>query len=651
MSKNLHQVLQLLSGDGFRLKHPFLLSGFMIDKWGMDEKVIKDLLQKGIFQELDIHFAKLMLRLSDKASPGLFLASALVSRATSQGNVCLDLEALKCELPYRQDPLPDDLETPALKEWICELKSSPVVGRPGEYKPLILDSCSRLYLYRYWEYEDLLSKDLRARSERRVQGIDASLLKNGLLRLFEGEAEDGSQLQMVAAFISLMKGLCVISGGPGTGKSTLISKILALILEQDREARISLAAPTGKAAARLQEAVNFFKQKIPFSEEIKRAIPTEASTIHRLLGTIPGSPYFRHNQANPLSSSVVVIDEASMVDLALLSKLVQAIPTDARIILLGDKDQLASVEAGAVLGDICGTGGSNGFSENFSTSFLEITGIKIRDFSSAKGMPKIRDCLVQLTKSYRFPEKSGIYEVSRTVNEGRGEAALDILKDAAFKDISWKSLPEPSNLKRAIKDSVLSGFAPFLETASDPSEVFSLFERFRILCALRKGAFGVDNLNRLVEDILRDEKLIDNSRRWYRGRPILVTRNDYNLGLFNGDIGIVLEDPSEDCELRAFFKTTEGLRRLPPVNLPQHETVFAMTVHKSQGSEFDTTMLVLPDYDSPLVTRELIYTGITRTRKRAQVWAKSNLFTAAAKRRIERASGLRAALWEEKSST
>ncbi len=594
------------------------------------EKNLQLLIDHGSFSEIDIHFAKLMMRFSGQDIPELFLASALVSRATSEGHICLDLFS----------ELGDDS-----KLWE-NLYSSNVVGKPGDYKPLILDDKSRLYLYRYWKYEKSLSDDINKRVTKVIEEIDIPLLKNGLSKLFPKSQDKETDWQKVAAFVSVMKRFCVISGGPGTGKSTVIAKILALILEQNnvRNIRITLAAPTGKAAARLQEAINKVKGMLPIEDHIKEAIVSEASTIHRLLGTIPGSPYFRHNAKNPLPAHIVVIDEASMVDLALMSKLVEAIPFSARLILLGDKDQLASVEAGSVLGDICDTGRIHGFSQEFSKKLNEIIGERIEKNLNSNNRPAIQDCVVQLNKSFRFGTDSGIGTVSQAVNKGDGTLALSILKNNDYDDIRWKDLPLSDNLHRVLRETVIQGFGPYLG-ATNPIEIFHLFERFRLLCAVRKGPYGVSALNLLAERILREENLITTEKRWYKGRPVLISKNDYNLKLFNGDIGIILPDQTSN-DLRAFFLSPDGtLRRFLPIRLPEHETAYAMTVHKSQGSEFDETVLLLPDRYTPILTRELIYTGITRAKKSVEAWGIESVFLEAISKRTERTSGLRDALW------
>ena len=612
----------------------------------INEKHQSHLLTQGLLSALDIHFARLMTRLSGKALPELFLASALVSRATTDGHVCLELAPLAGKSLITDDTSTDPLYCPRLREWREKLDSCSMIGRPGEHKPLIMDDHSRIYLYRYWQYEKSLADGVKGRVAKGNQQVDFCVLREGLSRLFVKTQDPETDWQQVAAFMSIVKGFSVISGGPGTGKSSLIAKILTLILEQSQadQVRMALAAPTGKAAVRLQEAIKDSREMLPVAEGIKRAIVAEASTIHRLLGTIPGSPYFRHNQENPLPVDLVVIDEASMVDLALMSKLVQSVPFHARLILLGDKDQLASVEAGAVLGDICDTGHFHGFSEDFAERYHEITGDRIDIGPEGGKGPKIQDCVVQLKKSYRFGDDSGMGAVSQAVNRGKGELALSLMR-GKYHDVRWKDLPSSNALCREVRRLVLQGYRPYLEPA-DPSEMFHLFTGFRILCAIRRGPFGVAALNLLVEQILREERLISTEKRWYRGRPILITKNDYNLGLFNGDIGIILPDESSNKGLRAFFLTRDGaFRRIPPIRLPEHETVYAMTVHKSQGSEFENALFILPDKNSPLITRELIYTAITRAKQSVEIWAVEGVFLEGVRQRTLRASGLRDALW------
>ena len=253
--------------------------------------------------------------------------------------------------------------------------------------------------------------------------------------------------------------------------------------------------------------------------------------------------------------------------------------------------------------------------------------------------------MVQLEKNYRCGTDSGINALSRAVNRGDGDLALSLLKSGKYIDIRWNTLPMPNGLHAALRERIIQGYKPSME-AEDPTEVFRLFERFRILCALRKGPYGMVSLNSLVEMVLHEENLINPEKRWYRGRPVMITKNDYNLELFNGDVGIILPDPSSGHDFRAFFMSPSGtLRKFLPVRLPEHQTVYAMTVHKSQGSEFDEALLLLPDRESPVLTRELIYTGITRAREHVEIWGRESVFSEGVSRRVERASGLRDALW------
>ena len=558
----------------------------------MKKEDLTRLYDSGILSDLDMHFASFIGRLAGTCVPELLLAAAIVSSYTRQGHICLDLSRLEGKQLLEGEDGRNPVVCPELGAWLKKLRKSPVVGKPGEYKPLILDDRSGLYLYRYWDYQQELANLIRRRVSDCEENIDETLLKEGLKRLFGTGKTKDPDWQKVAAFTSVVKRFCVISGGPGTGKTTTVAKILVLIIEQasSRKLRIALAAPTGKAAARLQEAIKCAKGEVNCSERIKEAIPEEASTIHRLLGSISESPYFRHNAQNRLPVDVVVVDEASMVDLALMSKLIQALPPQARMILLGDKDQLASVEAGAVLGDICDTGNVHSFSRRFCESVKKVTGYEMRTQLNGEAELGIQDCIVQLQKSFRFGSDSGIGAVSRAVNAGDDDLAVTLLRKGKYEDIKWRDLPQSTGLALAIKDMVVREFADYLQ-AGDIWEVFQLFDRFRILCALREGPYGVINLNALVEQILTEEGLVAPGKSWYPGRPILITSNDYNLRLFNGDVGIVLPDCAANNDLRVFFPAADGsVRKFHPLRLPEHETVYAMTVHKSQGSEFDRVL-------------------------------------------------------------
>jgi len=605
---------------------------------------------------LDFHFARFIEGLAGEGAPEVSLAAALVSRWRGEGHICLDLSvpAGRIILPG----LDDSTRCPKLEPWQQTLSESPVVGRPGEWKPLIL-SGKRLYLYRYWEYENKLAKILKRRMEADLPAFAESLLRESLDRLFppppvsdgDGDGQQGGNIltdwQKVAAFTAFARSFSVISGGPGTGKTFTVAKILALLSEQSggKPLRIALTAPTGKAATRMQEAIQEAKSTLPCPEAVKTTLPVTASTIHRLLGSVPHAPQPRYHEDNPLPLDVVVVDEGSMIDLALLSRLVQAIPDSARLIMLGDKDQLASVEAGAVFGDICRTGSRQSYSPAFAETCRRLTGESIPVPGPERSVLSTADCHVELLRNYRFPSGSGIAAASRAIKDGDGEKALRIMKTASSGDIRWQTLPSPESLQESLENVLTEAFAGYLTTTA-PQDVFGRFNTLRILCVLREGPYGVGNINELAEEILHRRKIIRRDRPWYYGRPIMITRNDYTARLYNGDIGIVLPDPEGQNEPRVFFPTTEGtFRKILPSRLGSYETVFAMTVHKSQGSEFDRVMFLLPDRDAPLLTRELIYTALTRARKDVNIWGREDIFHKAVSRQIERSSGLRDALW------
>ncbi|NQT70395.1 MAG: exodeoxyribonuclease V subunit alpha, partial [Desulfobacteraceae bacterium] len=348
-------------------------------------------------REIDFHFARFISGLCPHDDPDIFMGAALVSNAAGNGDIYLDL-ALSAGKPLGEGLGAESrLRCPQLNAWTEKLHASPVVGSPGELRPLILDKKNRLYLYRYWDYEKRLADLILKRAQEHIGVIDESLLRNSLQRLFPEASDNGIDWQKVAALAATLNKFCLISGGPGTGKTFTVAKILALLLEQAGNDRLEilLAAPTGKAAARLSESIRTAKKTLNCRKDISDAIPSESYTIHRLLKTIPGSPYFIHNSENRLPADVVVVDEASMIDLALMSKLIEAIPATARLILIGDKDQLASVEAGSVLGDICDRNRVHGFSERFCKRLEKITGeefnVGIEHDSFKNGL---QDCIV-----------------------------------------------------------------------------------------------------------------------------------------------------------------------------------------------------------------------------------------------------------------
>jgi exodeoxyribonuclease V alpha subunit len=619
----------------------------------LEKSTLKNLLAKGLLSEIDLYFAEFISGLSKEPDPDIFLAAALVSHATGSGDICLDLEAFAAEGLVDKRGEQISVICPGLAVWLDKLTASPAVGRPGEIRPLILDAKNRLYLYRYWDYENTLCGSILRRIQGHPDNLDPTRLKASLDRLFPGTDEPGVNWQKVAAAAASLRHLCIITGGPGTGKTFTVTKVLALLLEQLSAGplQIYLAAPTGKAAARLKETIEQAKDGLNCDNLIKAGIPSEVFTIHRLLKPMEGSPYFHHNRDNPLTADVVVVDEASMVDLALMAKLLQAVPEKARLILMGDKDQLASVEAGSVLGDICDRGIMHGFSVPFMQQLKEATGEPIEtEIKTLKRDSGLQDSIVVLQKSYRFTEKSAIGSLSRAVNRGQADTVIAMLEDADGQSLCFQQLQVNRSLLKILAEQIVSGYQPCLQT-HDPAVALRRLRRFKILCALNIGPLGVQAVNKLAEQVLSRKNLIqlDPMRQnpWYAGRPVLITRNNYQVGLFNGDIGITL--PADDAPtngLSVFFPDgAGGVRRFQPYQLPEHETVYAMTVHKSQGSEFDEVLFILPDKDAFILTRELIYTALTRARKKMTIWGRRAIIRSAIVRKIQRTSGLRDALW------
>jgi exodeoxyribonuclease V alpha subunit len=339
-----------------------------------------------------------------------------------------------------------------------------------------------------------------------------------------------------------------------------------------------------------------------------------------------------------------------MVALPLMAKLAVALKPDARLILLGDRDQLASVEAGAVLGDICGRGRQERFSPGFGDVMARVAGERLPAELIGGSSGPLVDSLVILRKNYRFEAGSGIGTVAGAINAGDGAAALAQLGQDASGRTWWRPLPSIDGLKKALAGKVIAGYKSYLD-AGTPEEALKGFDAFRVLCALRRGPYGVSGINILIEEILAEEGLIDLRSRWYRGRPLMIVVNDYNLKLFNGDIGIVLPEEDAGGTPRVCFPAPEGgVRKIAPVRLPAHETVFAMTVHKSQGSELDRVLLLLPDHDAEHLTRELVYTGVTRARREVEVWGDETAFLNAVRKRSERNSGLEEILWMDSES-
>jgi exodeoxyribonuclease V alpha subunit len=566
-------------------------------------------------------------RLDPHASDAVLAAAALACMLLNNGDVCLVLARWAGQRPWGEG-----YALPPLAQWRTELTAAKLVGAPGEFAPLIVDG-ERLYLARYHAYEAQLAAQLLRRAADQP-AVDEAQLSDSLQRLFAGNAalKGGQQpdWQRLAAAQAVRRRVAVISGGPGTGKTTTVVRLLAALLEQPGCERlaIGLAAPTGKAATRMAEALRTAKASLPVTEAIKAALPEQASTLHRLLGSRGDSPRVRHHAGNPLPLDVLVVDEASMVDLAMMAKLLDALPPSGRLILLGDKDQLCAVEAGAVFAELCA---GRGFNASAAADLQRLTGqvVPVEAPTSRLG-----DAVVLLTHSHRFADDSGIGELARRINAGDARGTLQLLQEERA-DLRWQATPTP----QALLERIEQGYEPYLTTAQrgNPAAAFAAFNQFRLLTAQREGAFGVAGLNEALEARYQRRFRLGPRERWYAGRAVMVQSNDYALGLFNGDIGICLQT---EQGLRVWFETEDGHRAFSTTRLPSHATAFAMTVHKSQGSEFSEVLLVLPEQPSPLLSRSLFYTGITRAKQRVEIWALAPRIGEAVHTKAERAAGL-----------
>jgi len=605
------------------------------------EEFLRQAVDRGALRAVDFHFARRLEHLAGGDAPELLLAAALASHRVGEGDVCLDLHHCR-DLPLIGDVgVADGPRIPTAETWCEALRACDPVGGPGERAPLILDWHGRLYLGRYWWFEQQVAAALLARVRSPAPAVDRGRLRTGLGRLFPGD--HGVDWQRVAATVAVLRRVCLISGGPGSGKTHTVTSILALLLEQAADAplRMALAAPTGKAVARLAESLGAAKADLPFPDPIVERIPETAVTLHRLLGYRPERATPRHGPDRPLDLDVLVVDETSMVDLPLMARLLAALPDCARLILLGDKDQLASVEAGQVLGDLCGRGWVSGYSSELCAEIAAVSGDRLEP--AARPGPELGDRVVELRTSWRFGRDSGIGALARAVNRGDADTGLGILADDRYPDVGLEA-PRARGLAERIAPRLVPIWQRLL-AAPDPRAALAALGWIRVLCALRSGPQGVERMNEHLAHALEAMGLIRRDGELYAGRPVMLTANDHALGLYNGDLGLVLADPWSDGALRVFFPTVEGVRRVLPSRLPPHETVYAMTVHKSQGSEFDEVLLVLPETESRVLTRELLYTGITRARQRVRIFATEERLRATIVRPVVRSSGLYDALW------
>ncbi|MBK6288110.1 MAG: exodeoxyribonuclease V subunit alpha [Gammaproteobacteria bacterium] len=572
---------------------------------------LRALQAEGLIRAIDYHFGCALARHAVAEPEAIAIAGALCSIALGNGDVCVDLGAVDGK-PFAA--LGEALDVAALRAALAREPAICAHGGAMASCPLVLDG-DRLYLQRYWQSEQRVAARLLELAARaHLPGDETREL---LGRLF-GEDSPGAGGQKLACIVALTRGFAVITGGPGTGKTTTVARLLVLLAAAARDAGKSLvmrlAAPTGKAAARVGESlareVAAMRAAGTVEQALLERLPQGAETLHRLLGA--GSNGFRHDAQNPLPADLVVLDESSMIDLRLLDALLLALPAHARLVMLGDSEQLDAVEAGSVFGALCT--GSGRYSAARAREIEALAGCVV---ATEEACSPVQDTIALLGHSYRFDAGGGIGRLAAAVNAGDGERANALL-DSADPAIARTVYGE--HLGDSQMAAIRAGYTELLgalRAGADAQQLLALQERFRVLCALREGEFGVAGLNRAIERTLASAGLIDDSTPFYAGRPLLVTRNDHGLRLYNGDLGLVV--PGLEGHHEVLFRAPDGsARRLPPGRLPDHETAFAMTVHKSQGSEFDEICLVLPPPSSApgLAGREMLYTAITRARRR-----------------------------------
>jgi exodeoxyribonuclease V alpha subunit len=614
----------------------------------------------GVLSTSDVHVALRLARLGAIDDEAVRLGAALAARAPRLGHVCVDLAAIRDTASSDTDR-PTDLDAltwPEPAGWLGRLAVSALVG---DDRPLHLDG-TNLYLDRLWLDERAVAADLRERAATPAAGVDGATLSLGLAELFDGSEDP--DLQRLAAASAVLRRLAVVAGGPGTGKTRTVARVLALLDAQAvhagaRSPLVALAAPTGKAAARLEAAVRAGAEDMPVDATVQTWLGALSGvTLHRLLGFNPGNrTRFRHNRLNRLPFDVVVVDETSMVSLSLMARLLEAVRPDARLILVGDPEQLASVEAGAVLGDIVGPASSGPrMGEAARLQLAAVTSQRVpesrRDGAAAEGASGdgIGDGIVVLHKVHRYGR--AIAALAEAIQRGDADAALEVL-EAGGSNVEWIATDESDAAEASRPDALTTVRAAAVESgrnvieaarAGDAAGAIDALGRFRLLCAHRHGPQGVTTWMRHVEDWLRAEvEGFFTGGEWYVGRPLIVTENDYGLKLYNGDTGVVVK--AGDGRLVAAFERGGSVAEVSPTRLAAVDTVYAMTVHKSQGSQFHTVAFLVPTADSRLLTRELLYTAVTRAQERLILVGPAASIRAAIERPISRASGLRRALW------
>lgn len=560
----------------------------------------------------------------------------LLSKKMSEGHICIDLEKIEESDLDNLYALPKRFP-----------KSGKLVSDGSKTEPFIVFN-DRLYLQRYFKYESIIAERIFQflKNEEQQNHLTKTLLhehSSFINELFPApnlpDEKTPINWQLVSALSASLNQFTIITGGPGTGKTTTVAKILAILYSINPALKVALAAPTGKAAARMGESLKNATNnaKISMSNPVKEAFETIIpSTIHRLLGYQPGSIYFRHRENNPVNFDVVIIDESSMIDVALFAKLFLALGPKTKLILLGDKDQLASVEAGSLFGDLCqAQEKSNLFPIErieFINSFIQDkNGQLIENFISKTNHP-LAGHVIELQESHRFSDEKGIGKFSKAIIQNNAKTIHDF-----FINVDEQVEIDSMYSEKTFHD-FISGYKEYIEE-KDILESLKKLNNLKVLCAIREGEQGLYSINKKIEQYLIKQNLIRITGDYYHNRPLMITSNNYELNLFNGDIGLVRTD--EKGDLKVWFEDKGKLVSFSPSYISNAETVFAMTIHKSQGSEFDKVLVILPKMeDIPLLTRELLYTAVTRAKNKVIVQGEESVILKAADSSVKRGSGI-----------
>ncbi len=607
--------------------------------------LLTTLYRGNVLRTLDHALAQSLRRLRPDTPDAVLVGAALASLAVSDGHAGLD--------PTQPQRLIEaDVDWPAPDAWLAQLQASPWVELPGADDavagdaPLVLEN-GLLYLRRYREYERRLAHGLQRIAAHALPGADPGTLAALFGQLFP-QARDGIDHQARAAAVALRHPLVLVTGGPGTGKTTTIARLLVLLAAQAVQAdqplpRVALAAPTGRAAERMAESLRLAVQRlrlVGIAPALCDAMPSTGTTLHRLLGVIPDSPRFRHHADNPLPYDVVVVDEASMIDLPLMTKLVEAVADGSRLVLLGDPDQLPSVEAGDVLSAILRASGDGLGTQADDAQALHT--LLAPDAVQPLAPPRrFAGRRVQLQRGYRQTDALDLAPLAHAVRDGNIATALALLRAGTLAGVQFHE--DQSDPLQHHREQLL-GHWRGLGEAADPGVALANAGRIRLLTAVREGPQGARGLNARIEALLAGVPRPGMAPGYFHGRLLLITENSYRHRLFNGDIGICLID--RHGSVTAWFpgETPDQPRGFHPGALPAHESAFAMTVHKAQGSEFDEVWLQLPRRDNRVLSRELIYTGMTRARQALHVLGSAEVLEAALARHASRLSGLAARL-------